>query len=190
MSEPSAPSGVTYLLVDGENIDATLGTRVLGRRPEPDERPRWDRVLAFAQRTWDQPVKSLFFINASSGHMPVGFVQALIAIGLRPVALSSDSGEPVVDIGIQRTLDAIAERGGDVMLASHDGDFLEHMERLATPDRRLALLAFPELASAGYSALRPALEIYDLETDVGCFNQPLQRLRIIDIDDFDPASYL
>ena len=37
----------TYLLVDGENIDATLGMSVLGRRPEPEERPRWDRVLAY-----------------------------------------------------------------------------------------------------------------------------------------------
>ncbi|MCL1899318.1 MAG: nuclease, partial [Promicromonosporaceae bacterium] len=34
----------TYLIVDGENIDATLGMNVLGRRPAPDERPRWDRI--------------------------------------------------------------------------------------------------------------------------------------------------
>ena len=26
----------TYLLIDGENIDATLGTSILGRRPHPD----------------------------------------------------------------------------------------------------------------------------------------------------------
>ncbi|MCW2738704.1 MAG: nuclease, partial [Nocardioides sp.] len=32
---------MTYLLVDGENIDATLGTSILGRRPRPEERPRW-----------------------------------------------------------------------------------------------------------------------------------------------------
>ena len=39
----------TYLLVDGENIDATLGLSVLGRRPEPDERPRWDRVRSYVE---------------------------------------------------------------------------------------------------------------------------------------------
>ena len=44
----------TYLLVDGENIDATLGTSVLGRRPDPDERPRWDRVLHYCNSIWDQ----------------------------------------------------------------------------------------------------------------------------------------
>jgi len=37
MSERTA--GTTYVLVDGENIDATLGTSILGRRPHPDERP-------------------------------------------------------------------------------------------------------------------------------------------------------
>ena len=39
---------MTYLLVDGENIDATLGTSILGRRPRPEERPRWDRLLEWA----------------------------------------------------------------------------------------------------------------------------------------------
>ena len=34
----------TYLLIDGENIDATLGLSVLERRPTPEERPRWDRI--------------------------------------------------------------------------------------------------------------------------------------------------
>ena len=38
-------AGLTYLLVDGENIDATLGQGILGRRPRPDERPRWDLSL-------------------------------------------------------------------------------------------------------------------------------------------------
>ena len=45
---------MTYLLVDGENIDATLGTSILGRRPRPEERPRWDRVLEWAERAFDQ----------------------------------------------------------------------------------------------------------------------------------------
>ena len=39
-----ATKRITYVLIDGENIDATLGTSILGRRPHPDERPRWDRL--------------------------------------------------------------------------------------------------------------------------------------------------
>ena len=35
----AAPARTTYVLIDGENIDATLG-QVFGRRPAPQERPR------------------------------------------------------------------------------------------------------------------------------------------------------
>ena len=64
-------TGTTYLLVDGENIDATLGLSVLGRRPGPEERPRWDRVREFAAGIWQQPVVPLFFLNASNGQLPM-----------------------------------------------------------------------------------------------------------------------
>jgi uncharacterized protein len=180
--------GTTYLVIDGENIDGVLGG-VLDRRPEPAERPRWDRVLSFAASTWDNPVSALFFINASSGHLPVSFVQALVNMGLRPIPLSGRPDQKVVDIGIQRTLDAIVATEGDVMLATHDGDFLPNVERLVDGRRRVALLALPELANGGYSGI-DGLDIFDLEEDVGCFNQTLPRLRIIDVDLFDPAAYL
>ena len=102
------PAGVsTYLVVDGENIDATLGNSVLGRRPNPEERPRWERVREFAEGLWDQPVKGLFFLNASTGSLPMTFVQALLAMDYRPIPLSGGAGEKVVDIGIQRTLAAL-----------------------------------------------------------------------------------
>ena len=57
---------MTYLLVDGENIDATLGTSILGRRPRPEERPRWERLLQFAQEQWGQPAHGLFFLAANN----------------------------------------------------------------------------------------------------------------------------
>src|SRR5690554_4500041 len=126
---PDAP--VTYLLIDGENIDATLGMSVLGRRPAPEERPRWDRILAFAGAAYAQDARGLFFLNASSGQMPMSFVQALLAMNFNPIPLSGSAHEPVVDIGIQRTLEAIAQRpSGDVLLASHDGDYLPQVEQL------------------------------------------------------------
>ncbi len=98
----------TFVIVDGENIDATLGNSLLGRRPLPEERPRWERVTAYAQRLWDQPVTGLFFLNASSGQLPSNFVQALLAMDYRPIPLAGRGDEKVVDIGIQRTLDALA----------------------------------------------------------------------------------
>ena len=120
----------TYLLVDGENLDTTLGTGILKHKPAPEERPRWERVVTFAAERWDQPVTALFFINASNGSMPMPFIQALLAMDIRPIPLSGPPSVEVVDEGIQRTLEAIAGRDGDVMLGSHDADFLPQLRTL------------------------------------------------------------
>lgn len=47
----------TYLLVDGENIDAILGSGILNQRPAPEDRSRWDRVRGFVGQEFGQPVK-------------------------------------------------------------------------------------------------------------------------------------
>ena len=188
MAEERGDGPVTYLVVDGENLDATLGSNLLGRKPRPEERPRWERVLDFARRTWDRPVKALFFINASSGTLPMGFVQALQAMGVRPVPLSGPPGAKVVDVGIQRMLSAIAGTDGHVLLGSHDGDFVDEVAALMGGERQVALLAFREHVSTRYAEL--GLQVYDLEDDARAFNQPLPRLRIIDLDAFDPTAFL
>jgi uncharacterized protein len=188
-AEPVGPT--TYLLIDGENLDATLGGSILGRRPAPEERPRWERVLHFAERLWGQPVKALFFINASSGNPPTAFVQALLSLGLRPMLLAGPPGVKVVDVGIMRTLEAIARRPGDVILGSHDIDFYPQIEALLGPGRNVGLLAFREFVNARYEDLQAlGLQFLDLEDDAKCFNRALPRVRIIDIDDFDPEAYL
>ena len=180
----------SYLLVDGENIDATLGNSILGRRPHPDERPRWDRLLTFTQDTWGQPAKGLFFLNASSG-LPMAFVQALRALGYTPVPLSGPAEEKVVDIAIQRTLDALLDRDDDVMLVSHDGDFLESVEPLIDGRRRVGLIAFEEFRNSGFTPLvARGMQFYDLEHATLAFNAPLPRLRIIPIEEFDPVQFL
>jgi uncharacterized protein len=182
---------VTYLVIDGENIDGTLGLSLLGHRPAPEERPRWERVLKFAEQRWGHPVRALFFINASSGSMPTSFVQALVAIGMRPIPLSGPPGVKVVDVGIHRTLEAIVQRPGHVILASHDGDFLADVDALLSGERQVALLAFREYVNSQYLDLTGAgLEIFDLEEDARCFNVVLPRIRIIDIESFDPTAFL
>lgn len=181
----------TYLLIDGENLDATLGNNILGRRPAPEERPRWDRVVAFARAQWGQDVKALFFINASSGELPMPFLQALNAMDLRPVLLRGPQDVKVVDVGIQRTLAALVDRPGDVLLGSHDGDFLDDVRNLLGQGRRVGVLGFREMINAGYGELvGDGLELFDLEDDAAAFNIRLHRMRVIDIDDFDPLAFL
>jgi putative heme uptake system protein len=188
-ARPAHPG--TYLLVDGENIDATLGLSVLGRRPGPEERPRWDRVREFAAGVWQQPVTALFFLNASSGQLPMPFVSALLALDYRPIPLAGAPGEKAVDIGIQRTLEALQDRPGDVLLASHDGDFLPQMEALLSAERKVGLLGFREFVNSRFSELTAAgLTMYDLEDDVRCFKTVLPRVRIIPLESFDPTHYL
>lgn len=183
-------SGTSYLLIDGENIDATLGNSILGRRPQPEERPRWDRLLTFTQERWGQPAKGLFFLNATVG-LPMSFVQALRALGYTPVPLSGSAEDKVVDIAIQRTLEALAERDDDVMLVSHDGDFLEQVTPLLDGTRRVGLVAFEEFRNSGFHELvRQGMEFFDLEHDTRAFNTPLPRLRIIPIEEFDPQMFL
>lgn len=195
----------TYLLVDGENIDATLGMSVLGRRPEPEERPRWDRVLSFCDRLSDaeaggqgDDTTALFFLNATSGHMPMGFVQALLAMDYRPVPLagSGNQEEKVVDIGIQRTLDALAERveageSAQVLLGSHDGDYIPQVERLLDAGASVGVLGFREFVNARLASLESkGLRLHDLETDVDAFTVALPRVRIIPLADFDPLKFI
>ena len=145
----------TFVLVDGENIDATLGTNLLNRRPLPEERPRWERVTDYARDLWDQPVTGLFFLNASNGVLPGSFVQALLAMEYRPIALSGASDEKVVDVGILRTLEAIAAHpDADVLLCSHDADFVERLTALQDGTRRIGLMALREFTSTQYTARR------------------------------------
>ncbi len=123
----------------------------------------------------------------------MAFVQALTALEFRPVVLSGPADVKVVDLAIQRTLDALAQReGGDVLLASHDGDFAPHLGTLLRDaERRVGVLGFRELVSATLADLVPAgLELFDLEDDVGAFTVALPRLRVIPIEQFDPWPLL
>lgn len=184
-----APGRTTYVLVDGENIDATLGSSILNRKPLPEERPRWDRVLKFAEQRWGQPVRGLFFL-AANAELPMSFIQALLALGYTPIPLSGTVGDKVVDIAIQRTLVEIRSRPGDVMLVSHDGDFLPQVQDICD-GRRVGLLAFREFRNSGFLALEEqGLEFFDLEYDVAAFRTPLNRIRIIPIDEFVAADFL
>lgn len=182
----------TYLLVDGENIDATLGMSVLGRRPNPEERPRWDRILTYSTEVWGTTARGLFFLNASSGQMPMNFVQALLAMEFHPIPLASSGNEKVVDVGIQRTLEAIAAQGhGDVLLVSHDGDFIPQVAELLQHGHRVGVLCFREFLNARLADLASeGLEIHDLEDDIKAFNAVLPRVRIIPLASFDPTHYL
>jgi putative heme uptake system protein len=124
--------------------------------------------------------------------VPMPFVQALTALDFRAVLLSGPSDVKVVDVAIQRTLDALAERpdGGDALLASHDSDFAPQLAGLLRVEgRRVGVICFRELVSSVLADLE-GLELYDLEDDVGAFTVTLPRTRVIPIERFDPWTLL
>ena len=151
---------MTYLLVDGENIDATLGTSILGRRPRPEERPRWDRLLRVGRAGVGPARHRAVLPRGQRPSCPTSFVQALLAIGFRPIPLRRRRQE-VVDIAIQRTAEALVHREADVVLVSHDGDFVDQVSALLRrqpPGRRHRVHRVRELAvpqPAGPADLRP-----------------------------------
>jgi uncharacterized protein len=147
-------------------------------------------VRDYARAVWEQPVRGLFFLNGS-GQLPMPFIQALDALEFRPVLLSGPPDVKVVDVAIQRTLGALAERGaGDVLLASHDGDFAPQVaDLLADGSRRIGVIGFRELMSTALAELE-GLELFDLEDDVGAFTVSLPRIRVIPIERFDPWTLL
>jgi uncharacterized protein len=186
---PEAPERKAYLLIDGENVDMTLGQMILNARPRPEQRPRWERVAKYISERLGATVRPLFFLNASRA-MPITFIAALQAMGYVPVPLSGGPDQKVVDIAILRMLDAIAERDADVVLASHDHDFAGALGRLADGQRRVAVLGFEEFVSNELREL-PGVELLDLERDANAFDGlPLPRVRVIPIDEFDPQRFL
>jgi uncharacterized protein len=185
------PKKNVYVLVDGENIDRTLG-QILDAKPRPEQRPRWDSIRQFAERTYGHPARALFFLNASRG-LPGTFIQALRLAGYVPIPLSGEADQKVVDLAIIKTLEALAQHDGDVCLVSHDNDFRESFAALHDGNRRLGVLGFTEYLSGDYLELKMAgqVELFDLEDDAQAFEcGPLPRIRVIAIEDFDPTRYL
>jgi uncharacterized protein len=177
----------TYVLVDGENIDRTVGTIFQGR-PRPEQRPRWERVKTFVNDTFGSFTKGLFFLNASR-EQPVTFLRALDFCGWTAVQLQAPEGVKVVDMGMLKTLNYLVDKPCHIVLLTHDGDFSAHLTTCVRPGRRLGMLAFPEYLSSAYAGI-PGVEIFDLEDDVGAFDCVLPRNRPIQLDKFDPRTLL
>ncbi len=77
------------------------------------------------------------------------------------------------------------------MLVSNDGDFVEQVGDLLDAVGGSGCSASASSASAFAAAVeRRGWRSLDLENDVHAFNVRLPRVRIIPIDEFDPADFL
>ncbi len=177
------------VLVDGESIDRTLG-QILCRRPHSSERPRWDRLISFARKRFANQVHVLFFLVERDTPRFRGFVDALRDLTIRPVILKPEPEVEVVDKAILATLPHVPPHD-PLLLLTHDGGYMDGLEPLLSADRRVAIVAFPELLSHRYKE-NCDIEIYDLEGDVNAFSSELPRetRTAVDLSEFDPRKLM
>ena len=159
------------VLVDGADMDLALG-RVLGRRPQPLERPRWVQALEFARKEWpDRGVQGVFFIRKPQ--LPSKnlnrFIEAVKATGF-VVDESVDVKQKIAQI-----LRELAKGGDDVILFSHQ-DYATELTSLVDGRRIVGVVVFPEEligedAKDVYES--EGVKIIDFERDVHVFEQPL-----------------
>ena len=184
---------LVYLIVDGENIDRTLG-QILAQKPKSGQRPRWDRIKNYVEKAYQAECRPLFFLNASNG-LSGSFVQALKVVNYIPIPLTGPEDAKIVDIGIIKMLEAIKETKKPdskqlpaIVLVSHDADFKEAFAALS--GHQLGVVAFQEYLSKEYADIED-LKVFDLENDIKAFEcGPLPRLRSIPIEKFDPNDFL
>ena len=112
----------TYVLIDAENIDWAV-SHIVGRKPEQQDRVQFDKLVAFCESKFLNPVRCLVALNVKGEVIPdsmLGFIKALRAAGCEVVPLYGRNDQKVVDIAILKMLAAIQERSAGVVLASHD----------------------------------------------------------------------
>ncbi|ATB30642.1 NYN domain-containing protein [Melittangium boletus] len=196
MTSTTRPAAATYVLIDAENIDWAV-SNVVGRKPEPQDRVQFDRLVAFCESRFANPVRCIVVLNARGEQLPdmmIGFVRALKTAGCEVVLLHGRPEQKVVDMGILKLLEAIrtSRPGASVALASHDGsDFAAALRPLLEEKRKVTLLGLREYVSQRFREFVPAgLEILDLEMDAKVFQRPLPRLLPIRVDEFDAAAFL
>ncbi|HWH15710.1 MAG TPA: hypothetical protein VNT51_13280 [Miltoncostaeaceae bacterium] len=176
-ADPSAPLRV--LAWDAPNIDFALGKLLGERKPEPNERPRWDALARWlvGRAAPHEDVEATVFLNVGQVTPQLrDWVQVLRELGFgvfgKPRAAGSDIDRDLLDY-LWGRLDAgpVAE----VLIASGDQfrEFEDSIEQLAERTR-VTVLGFAESNPAART-VDGGVEFVDLESIPGLFEVALPR---------------
>lgn len=181
VSDVDSDPGLDLLVWDAPNIDMTLA-QVIGTRPGPESRPRFDAVGRWlVQRAADRDVEACVFANVPPQNAVNmrGWVETLRAFGFavfaRPKLQPSDDVDDAM-------LDHIWARASErrlarVVVASGDGrNFRGPLDELADQGVEVIVLSFAEIA--GYAQESDKIAFLDLEDVPGVFTSPLNRTRL------------
>lgn len=180
--DPQRADGPLDLLVwDAPNIDMTL-SNVIGAKPSPASRPRFDAIARwFVQSAGDRDVEASVFANIPPAAATTmrGWIEALRSFGYAVFAKPKTHPDDDVDLDM---LAHISDRTRSrrlvrLVVASGDGrNFLEPLEDLARDGVDVVVLSFSEVA--GYALESDLLTFVDLEDVPGAFITPLDRVRL------------
>ena len=166
---------------DAPNVDMTL-SNVIGARPSPTSRPRFDAVARWlVAGAGDRDVEGAVFANVPPGAATGmrGWIEALRSFGYAVFAKPKLHPDDDVDLDMLRH---ISDRSGThrlvrLVVASGDGrNFLAPLEDLARAGTDVTVLSFSEVA--GYALESDLLHFVDLEDVPGAFISPLDRVRL------------
>jgi uncharacterized protein len=192
-SEPDDVLPLHLLVWDAPNIDMTL-SNVIGTRPTPASRPRFDAVarwlLASAMSTPAESgagpvlaaeVEGCVFANVPPGGAVSmrGWIEAIRSFGYAVFARPKLGPEDDVDLDMLAHIETRAATGRlrRLVVASGDGrNFLDPLERLGRDGVDVVVLSFAEVA--GYAQESDLLSFVDLEDVPGAFTSPLPRVRL------------
>jgi putative heme uptake system protein len=179
--EMDPPVPLDLLVWDAPNVDMTL-SNIIGARPSPASRPRFDAVGRwFVEAAEDREVEACVFTNVQPGSAANlrGWVEAVRSFGYAVFARPKLQPDDDID---QAMLRHITDRARDYRLARlvvASGDrrnFQEPLEDLARAGTDVTVLSFAEVA--GYAQSSEYLEFVDLEDVPGAFTAPLDRIRL------------
>jgi uncharacterized protein len=179
--QPGTLSALDLLVWDAPNIDMTL-SNVIGGRPTPASRPRFDAVARWLlAASADREVEGCVFANVPPGGAVSmrGWIEAIRSFGYAVFARPKLGPDDDIDADMLEHIAARARshRLHRLVVASGDGrNFLEPLEDLARAGVEVVVLSFAEVA--GYAQESDLIAFVDLEDVPGAFMTPLHRVRL------------
>lgn len=180
-TESTELPGLDLLIWDAPNIDMTLST-VIGAKPSPASRPRFDAVARWlVKAAEDREVEGTVFANvppAAAATMR-GWIEAIRSFGYAVFAKPKIHADDDVDLDMLAHINdrATTHKLTRLVVASGDGrNFLAPLEDLAKAGVDVTVLSFSEVA--GYALESDLLTFVDLEDVPGAFTAPLDRTRL------------
>lgn len=180
-ADGTALAPLDLLVWDAPNIDMTL-SNVIGGRPTPASRPRFDAVAKWLlAAAGDREVEGCVFANVPPGGAVSmrGWIEAIRSFGYAVFARPKLGPEDDIDADmlVHIAARATTHRLTRLVVASGDGrNFLEPLEDLARAGVDVTVLSFSEVA--GYAQESDLLSFVDLEDVPGAFMTPLPRIRL------------